>query len=73
LNLNKISEPVTGELKEFEKQFSNVLKSKVALIDLITKYVLKQKGKKVRPLLVMLSAKLCGEINNRTYIAANLV
>ena len=73
MNLNKISEPITGELKEFEEQFSNVLKSKVALIDLITKYILKQKGKKIRPILVLLSAKLCGEINSRTYIAANLV
>jgi len=73
LNLNKISEPIAGELKEFEKQFSNVLKSKVALIDLITKYILKQKGKKLRPILVLLSAKLCGDINPRTYIAANLV
>jgi octaprenyl-diphosphate synthase len=73
VNLNKISEPVTAELKEFENQFRDVLKSKVALIDLITKYILKQKGKKIRPILVLLSAKLCGEINRRTYIAANLV
>lgn len=73
MNLNKISEPIGEELKEFEKQFSSVLKSKVALIDLITKYILRQKGKKIRPILVLLSAKLCGEINPRTYIAANLV
>ncbi len=73
MNLKKISAPVTDELQEFEKQFSNVLRSKVALIDLITKYILKQKGKKIRPILVLLSAKLCGEINSRTYIAANLV
>ena len=58
MNLNKISEPVTAELKEFENQFRDVLKSKVALIDLITKYILKQKGKKIRPILVLLSAKL---------------
>jgi len=73
LNLNKISDPITEELKEFENQFSGVLKSKVALIDLITKYILRQKGKKIRPILVLLSAKLCGEINSRTYVAANLV
>lgn len=73
MNLKKISAPVTDELQEFERQFSNVLRSKVALIDLITKYILKQKGKKIRPILVLLSAKLCGEINSRTYIAANLV
>jgi len=73
LSLNKISDPITEELKEFENQFSGVLKSKVALIDLITKYILRQKGKKIRPILVLLSAKLCGEINSRTYVAANLV
>lgn len=73
MNLKKISAPITSELTTFEKQFSNVLKSKVALIDLITKYILKQKGKQIRPILVLLSAKLCGEINPRTYIAANLV
>lgn len=73
MNLKKISEPITEEIKEFENQFSDVLKSKVALIDLITKYILRQKGKKIRPILVLLSAKLCGEINSRTYVAANLV
>lgn len=73
MNLKKISEPVSEELKEFDNQFSGVLKSNVALIDLITKYILRQKGKKIRPILVLLSAKVCGEINQRTYIAANLV
>ncbi len=73
MDIKKISAPVKNELKTFEDQFSKALKSKVALIDLITKYVLKQKGKKIRPLLVLLSAKLCGEINRRTYIAATLV
>ncbi|HMQ67530.1 MAG TPA: polyprenyl synthetase family protein [Ignavibacteria bacterium] len=73
MNLKKISAPIISELTAFEKQFSSVLKSKVALIDLITKYILKQKGKQIRPILVLLSAKLCGEINPRTYTAANLV
>lgn len=69
----KIISPVENELKEFQKQFASALKSKVALLDIILKYVLRQKGKKIRPVLVLLSAKLCGEINQRTYIAANLV
>lgn len=73
MNLKEIISPIENELEEFQKQFSGSLKSKVALIDLITKYILKQKGKKVRPVLVLLSAKLCGSINQRTYIAANLV
>jgi len=73
LNLKKIAAPIEEELKVFQKQFSHILKSKVSLIDLITKYILKQKGKKIRPILVILSAKLCGEVNDRTYVAANLV
>lgn len=73
MNLKDISIPVTEELDFFQEQFSKVLKSNVALIDLITKYILKQKGKKIRPILVILSAKLVGDVNERTYVAANLV
>uniref|UniRef100_A0A0A8KXJ4 Polyprenyl diphosphate synthase n=1 Tax=wastewater metagenome TaxID=527639 RepID=A0A0A8KXJ4_9ZZZZ len=69
----KIFTPIENELIEFQRQFSENLKSKVALLDLILKYVLKQKGKKIRPALVLLTAKLAGTINQRTYIAANLV
>jgi octaprenyl-diphosphate synthase len=73
LDLKKISEPIQNELEEFKKEFRLAMKSKVALIDLISKYILRQKGKKIRPILVLLSARLCGEINKRTYIAATLV
>ncbi len=73
MNLKDISIPITKELEYFHEQFSKVLKSNVALIDLITKYILKQKGKRIRPTLVILSAKLVGNVNERTYVAANLV
>lgn len=73
MNLSKIKEPVEEELKTFQKRFSSELSSKVALIDLITKYILKQKGKKVRPMLVLLCAKMCGQINDRTYTAAIMI
>ncbi len=49
------------------------MKSNVAILELITRYILRQKSKKIRPLLVILSAKLCGEIDERTYRGANLV
>lgn len=49
------------------------MKSKVAILELITRYILRQKSKKIRPLLVILSAKLCGKIDDRTYRGANLV
>jgi octaprenyl-diphosphate synthase len=73
LDLKKISEPIEYELEEFKKEFRLAMKSRVALIDLISKYILRQKGKKIRPILVLLSAKLCGEISKRTYVAATLV
>ena len=73
LDLKKISLPLQDELEEFKKEFRQSMKSKVALVDLISKYLLNQKGKKIRPILVLLSAKLCGEINKRTYIGATLV
>ena len=73
MNLKEITAPIKVELGEFQVRFAEELKSKVALIDMITKYIHKQKGKQVRPTLVLLSAKLCGDITDRTYIAANMV
>jgi octaprenyl-diphosphate synthase len=73
LNLKKISGPIINELEIFQKKFSDTLKSKVALVDLITRYILRQKGKKIRPILVLLSAKVSGDLNERTYVAAILV
>jgi octaprenyl-diphosphate synthase len=72
-DLKKISAPIQKELDEFKIEFRQAMKSKVALIDLISKYILRQKGKKIRPILVLLSAKLCGEVNKRTYLGATLV
>ncbi len=73
LNLKKISLPIQNELGEFKKEFRQAMKSRVVLIDIISKYLLNQKGKKIRPILVLLSAKLCGGINKRTYVGATLV
>jgi octaprenyl-diphosphate synthase len=73
IDLKKISEPIENELDEFKVHFREAIRSKVALVDLISKYILRQKGKKIRPILVLLAAKLCGEVNDRTYIAATLV
>ena len=49
------------------------IRSKVALVDLIQQIYTAPEGQKIRPILVMLSAKLCGEVNRRTYVAATLV
>ncbi len=72
-SLSEINHTIENELKEFNKLFSQALKSKVALLELITRYLLKQKGKKIRPLLVLLSSNICGGIKERSYRGASLV
>src|ERR1700754_1366947 len=61
------------ELPEFEKQFKEAVKSQVPLLDRIMRFIVKRKGKQLRPMFVLLSAKLCGEITEPTYRAASLV
>ena len=71
--LSDISRPINDELDKFNEIFKTSLKSKVGLVDLVAKYILKQKGKKIRPLLVLLSSKLSGGVTERTYKGAVLV
>ncbi len=71
--IKKIKAPVSEELNEFQSYFKNALKSKVALLNIITNYVLKSKGKQMRPMLVFLCADLTGGISKSTYTAAALV
>ena len=72
-SLLEIKRPVTEELAAFQKVFRNAVKSKVPLLDVIMRYILKAKGKQMRPLVVIYSAKLFGEVNEATYRAATLV
>lgn len=68
--------PVNGiesELKIFEGKFKDATRSHVPMLDRIMRYVVKRKGKQLRPMFVFLSAKLCGEITETTYRAASLV
>lgn len=73
LNLNTISHPIEKELHQFSDLFKKSMKSDVGIVDLVTKFILKQKGKKIRPLLVLLSAKISGGINDRSFRGAKLV
>jgi octaprenyl-diphosphate synthase len=68
-----VKDIIGEELKTFELKFSDAVKSKTALLDSIMKYIIKRKGKQLRPMFVFLSAKLHGEINESTYRAAALV
>jgi len=73
MNVQEIKAPIQAELEEFEKRFRASMKSKVPLLDKITHYIIKRKGKQMRPMFVFLSAKLLGEINDDTYNSATLV
>ncbi|MFA8341549.1 MAG: polyprenyl synthetase family protein [Rhodothermaceae bacterium] len=72
-SLKKIATPVKDELVIFDEKFKTSLRSDVKLLNLVTNYILKQKGKRVRPILVLQAAALCGGVNDRTYIGASLV
>lgn len=71
--MNFINNIIGPELKIFEKKFAEAVKSETLLLDTIMKYIIKRKGKQLRPMFVLLSAKLHGEINESTYRAAALV
>jgi len=73
LSVKEIMAPVESEMKEFELRFRESMKSKVPLLDKITNYIVKRKGKQMRPLFIFLSAKMLGKISDQTYDAASLV
>src|SRR6187401_722298 len=71
--LQDIKAPIASELEEFEKHFKDSVRSRVALLDKIMHYIVHRKGKQMRPIFVLLSAKICGDITPKTYTAASLV
>src|SRR5687767_1327133 len=64
---------IKSELVTFEQHFKEAVRSQAPLLDRIMRYIVKRKGKQLRPMFVLLSAKLCGEINDAAYRAASLV
>ncbi len=73
MTVSEIKAPIVKEMLEFELKFKSSMKSSVPLLDKITQYIIKRKGKQMRPMFVFLSAKLCGEMNDSTYRAAALI
>jgi octaprenyl-diphosphate synthase len=68
-----VKNSIGTELNTFEKKFADAVRSKTPLLDRVMKYIIKRKGKQLRPMFVFLSAKLHGEVNESTYRAAALV
>jgi octaprenyl-diphosphate synthase len=73
LTLEEIKKPIRANLQEFDQKFRASMKSSVPLLDTITRYLYKQKGKQMRPMFVFLTAKMCGEVNESTYRAASMI
>lgn len=71
--MEDIRKYLESDLKKFEVTFNQAVESNVALLDKIMKYVVKSKGKQLRPMFVLLSGKVCGHVNEQTYRAASLV
>ncbi|MDX9930714.1 MAG: polyprenyl synthetase family protein [Bacteroidales bacterium] len=71
--LKQIRGPVENEMAEFERYFNHAMRSNIPLLRIILNYILRRKGKQMRPLLVLLSAKLHGSISEATYIAATFM
>ena len=72
-SLNEIKAPIAANIEEFEERFKLAMKSKVPLLDQVTRYIIRRKGKQIRPLFVFLAANICGEITDSTYRAASLI
>ena len=73
MRVEEIIAPVEKELAEFEQFFSSTMKSDVPLLDKVTHYLVKRKGKQIRPLFVFLSCKMFSETNAKSFDAAALV
>ncbi len=73
LQLKDIQAPIATEMVEFEKKFRSFMKSKVFLLDKIMDYIVKRKGKQMRPMFVFLTSGVIGEISEKTYRAASFI
>lgn len=73
MDLQAIASPIQHHLPLFDRVFREAIRSRIGLVDLVTKYLVRQKGKKVRPILVLLSAELCGGVNEKSHRGAALV
>jgi len=73
MNVKHILAPISTEMDEFEVRFRQSMRSKVPLLDKITHYIIRRKGKQMRPMFLFLTAKMLGETNDKTYDAASLI
>ena len=73
LNIKEIKKPISNEMNVFEGKFKSSLKTRVPLLDKIMHYIIKRKGKQMRPMFVFLCAKIFNNTQESTYTAASLI
>ena len=73
ISLNEIKTPIRDHIEAFEGKFRASMKSSVPLLDTITRYIIRRKGKQMRPMFVFLSAGVCGTVTESTFRAASLI
>lgn len=71
--MQEIKAPIAKELAVFQEIFKKSVKTKVPLLNAVNAYIFRKKGKQLRPVLVLLAAKLCGDITSKSYTSATLV
>ncbi|HEY9194992.1 MAG TPA: polyprenyl synthetase family protein [Mucilaginibacter sp.] len=73
LGINDIKKPIAADIDAFEAKFKSSMQTSVPLLDRITHYIVKRKGKQIRPMFVFFAAQICGGINESTHRGAALV
>ena len=73
LSVEEIKEFIRPEIASFEIKFKAAMKSNTPLLDRVTHYIIRRKGKQIRPMFVFLSARVLGEVKEPTYTAASLI
>jgi len=73
LSIDEIQRPIAAEMKAFEPHFREAMRSRTALLDRIMHYIVKRKGKQMRPMFTLLSARLFGPVNESAFTAASLI
>ncbi|NTV97843.1 MAG: polyprenyl synthetase family protein [Chlorobiaceae bacterium] len=73
MNIKDVTASVSDEMAAFRQKYKEVLHARNTLVDKVTRYVLRQQGKQIRPVMVLLAAKICGGVNETSYRAAIMV
>ena len=71
--LKEIKAPIKSHIEGFEKYFNNSINTPVPLLNKIMKYIIRRKGKQMRPMFVFLTADITGEVNDQTFRAATMI